>query len=95
MAFSLLMAFLFIHVAKAVHRHENTALAFSFDLKVQKSSDCAICDYHITKDADLPLVSFSSTQHTLPAYYTVNAYQSRLTSSIGLSYTDRGPPAVV
>jgi hypothetical protein len=94
LAFLLLMVFLFIHVAKAVHRHEPTTTGFSFELKVQKSSDCAICDYHLAKDADLHTATIEPTQNVLSAYCNMVAYQSRLTSSIGLSYSDRGPPAL-
>lgn len=94
MAFLLLMVFLFIHVAKAVHRHEGTTTGFSFELKVQKSSDCAICDYHLTKDADLHSATIAPAQNFCSAGCTIISYQSRLTSSIGLSYSDRGPPAL-
>jgi hypothetical protein len=95
LAFLLLMVFLFIHVAKAVHRHERAATGFSFELKVQKSGDCAVCDYHLTKDADLQTANIESAQDVLSASCNIVCYQSRLTSSIGLSYSDRGPPALV
>lgn len=88
------MVFLFIHVAKAIHKHERPGITFSFQLKVQKSSDCPICDYHIAKDGDLPVVLFSPAQNMLPGCYQIIPYQSQLISSIGLSYADRGPPVL-
>ena len=88
------MVFLFIHLAKAVHTHEHTAKAFSVEQTVQKSSDCPICDYHITKDADCQTILFSPGSDILSICYDCVAYKSRITTSVGLSYSDRGPPVL-
>ncbi len=88
------MVFLFIHVAKAVHKHADVATGFAFGLKVEKTNDCPICDYHITKDADWHTVVCSPAPLVLTTYTHIIAYQSRITSSIGCSYTDRGPPVL-
>jgi hypothetical protein len=92
LAFSGLVLFLFIHVAKAVHKHDKNGVKFSSGTKVHLSTDCPICDYHITKDADLPTEDLLPEKETHFTCYH-NTYFSRLTSSIGLSYADRGPPA--
>jgi hypothetical protein len=92
-AFFLLATFLFIHLAKTLHTHDRADFSSftSKEVQVQKGSDCSICDYHFTKDS-FHHTSFLDTQRRvyLNCYY--NFYQSIITSSIGLSYSDRGPP---
>ena len=93
-ALALLLVFLFIHAVKAVHTHDNLSqVKIGKDLlQFDKSSDCAICDYHFTKEA---LASFPEFQTTLLEHTTSHPvlFQTEPTSSIGLSFSDRGPPA--
>jgi len=92
----LLLVFSFIIAAKLFHSHETitTTNVSSHIEGVEKSSDCAVCDFHFSKDADAayqyvfePVLPFNST--------FLVSFQSEDASSIGLSYADRGPPATV
>jgi hypothetical protein len=91
----LLAVFLVITVVKLFHSHEALdAVQFSSGIEqVEQSSDCSICDYHFTKDTDYSVVAFVSKSPELISLIQI-CYESRITSSIGLSYTDRGPPAL-
>ena len=91
----LLVVFLVITVVKLFHSHEASgAVNYSLDIQqIEKSSECSICDYHFTKDTDYSVVAFAPKS---PEFISVTqiCYESRITSSIGLSYADRGPPAL-
>jgi hypothetical protein len=91
----LLAVFLFISIVKISHTHETIdATNFPNTIEhVETSSSCSICDYHFTKDADfeVPIFILAKPQTFLVTY---TSYQSRITSSIGLNYADRGPPAL-
>jgi hypothetical protein len=91
----LLAVFVSIQITKAVHTHDSTDCSslFSAKVQVQKSNDCSVCDYHFTKDTFLH-TSFLETQPKVYVNRYYNSYQSRVTSSIGLTYTDRGPPVI-
>ena len=92
----LLGIFVFVHVAKALHTHSIVSsiskLADETE-KVQTSSHCATCDYHLTKDTYYETASFELKE--APPYQPVYLfYKSYLFSSVGLHYSDRGPPAL-
>jgi hypothetical protein len=91
----LLAVFLLITGIKLLHSHH------AFDVsdysacteKFEKKADCPVCDYHFTKDAHFDSLSFTLKKlHPLAISYSF--FQSTTTSSIGLSYSDRGPPAL-
>ena len=92
----LLGIFVSVHVAKAFHTHARvnsiSKLAAGTDT-VQDSSACATCDYHFTKDSYDESVVWELRE--IPCYQPVfRFYKSYLASSIGLHYSDRGPPAL-
>jgi hypothetical protein len=95
-ALFMLLVFLFIHGLKLFHTHDQE---YSQDHKFQKEqvskvNHCDVCDYHFAKDTltqNSPIV-FSEAQG-LPDYF--NFYQSRSIRSIGLGYSDRGPPSLI
>ncbi|HEX2536512.1 MAG TPA: hypothetical protein VHK69_22370 [Chitinophagaceae bacterium] len=93
-AMLLVVLFLFIHVGKVLHRHETGARSHAYPAAAQweKGGDCAVCDYHFTKDADLAL---SLPPLPAPQYSSTFLihYQKASVASIGLPYADRGPPA--
>jgi hypothetical protein len=93
-AAGLLVVFLFITLTKIIHSHETnfTSESSSHVEQVVKSSHCSICDYHFTKDTDFQSTTFV-LQKVEASCVSPVFYQSRITSSIGLSYSDRGPPA--
>lgn len=95
LALLLLGVFLFIHIGKSMHTHEISVLAEkSFPTEqVSKSNDCPVCDFHFTKDAEHE-VKTNELSQPLPVAIQHTAFQSRHTASIGLSYSDRGPPAL-
>jgi hypothetical protein len=90
----LLAVFLVITVVKLLHSHEALGGShYSLGIEqIEKNSDCSICDYHFTKDTDYSVVVFATKS---PEFISVTSicYESRITSSIGFSYADRGPPA--
>jgi hypothetical protein len=94
-AFFLLVVFLFIHAVKVLHAHErNTSTCQEWSVsKVVEKGHCSICDYHFTKDAHNDFIIIELFHKQLPTLYFIS-YQSRKTSSIGLNYADRGPPAI-
>ncbi|HYE56199.1 MAG TPA: hypothetical protein VD996_15225 [Chitinophagaceae bacterium] len=90
----LLAVFLFITLIKLFHSHETYPASVSASVEqVEKKADCAICDYHFTKDTDHQILSFYGTAQQ-PATIFCISYTSRTASSVGLSYSDRGPPAL-
>jgi hypothetical protein len=91
----LLAVFLLITGAKLFHSHGALGAAnYSLGIEqIEKSSDCSICDYHFTKDADFSVIKFAPESIHFISYIHI-CYESRITSSIGLSYADRGPPAL-
>jgi hypothetical protein len=95
-ALFLLVVFLFIYVVKVFHHHEHTGTAQLFNKEAQqivKSNHCSICDYHLAKDSpgEIPILDLTLPQQQ--SFY-FDFYQSRTTSSIGLNFSDRGPPAL-
>ncbi|HYH13962.1 MAG TPA: hypothetical protein VD794_02000 [Flavisolibacter sp.] len=94
-ALLLLGIFLTIHVTKALHKHPSSLLTqvAGATEKVEASSDCAVCDYHFTKDCCNNVATIELFNETL-YQPVVLFYKSPLVSSIGLHYSDRGPPAL-
>lgn len=96
LAACLLAVFLLITAGKLFHTHgaAGPIADASYTGQVAKNSDCPVCDYHFTKDAGhlsdafAPATPFAFSSRTI-------AYESRTVSSIGLSYSDRGPPALI
>ena len=92
----LLLVFLFIHAAKALHQHdrghaksENAANKITL-----KAKSCAVCDYHFTKDADAQFTFINIIDGQLPLpFYLYPAPQ--IITSVGLACSDRGPPVAV
>jgi hypothetical protein len=94
-AAGLLVVFMFITVVKLFHSHDTHFAPHSSSHleQVVKDADCSICDYHFTKDTDFQNATFASQMAEVPRVVPV-FYQSRTTSSVGLNYADRGPPAL-
>jgi hypothetical protein len=95
-AICMLTLFLFIHSLKLVHSHDHdhpNSLKGNKEM-VSKAKHCGVCDYHFSKDAHKQNASFISFKVLeIPVY--LNFYQSESLSSIGLSYSDRGPPSLI
>jgi hypothetical protein len=92
---SLLAVFLVITCVKLFHSHGALGETnYSMDIEhIEKNTDCSICDYHFTKDTDDSVETFASNNPEFICFTSI-CYESRITSSIGLSYADRGPPAL-
>lgn len=94
-AFLLLAVFTTIQSAKVMHTHAATVTTHvSFDGDtVDKTGDCSICDYQLSKNAALPTIYFDIQK---PECYPVSfpLYQYSAITSIGLHFSDRGPPAL-
>jgi hypothetical protein len=92
----MLSLFLFIHGLKLLHsidHHLHDDPKGKKEL-VSSSKHCDICDYHFSKDAiKQNTLVFSSVVQNISVYS--NFYQSKSIRSIGLSYSDRGPPASI
>lgn len=92
-ALFLIAVFVFIHIVKVFHSHGNlTSHQVSKNTdQVKKSGVCFICDYHFTKDND----HVNNFHAANPQFQNSAEYIFRLprtTSSIGLVFSDRGPP---
>ncbi len=92
----LLAIFLFIHAGKIFHNHPcGSADAGSLTvLKKQVSPGCSICEFQLSKDAQLPVHSGASIPgKALRAEYIVSV--SDFFSSDLRSFSGRGPPALL
>lgn len=95
LAACLLAVFLLITGAKLFHTHGaagHTADS-SYTEQVAKGGDCQVCDYHFSKDTDHLRDVFTPAKPLALSSKDIS-YESRTASSIGLSYSDRGPPAL-
>ena len=92
-ALALFTVFFLTYAAKALHTHDPGTLVNSSKSihQVGETAHCSVCDYHLTKDAD---VFIGSITVDCRPYYVVHfiSYQSITISSTGLNYSDRGPP---
>jgi hypothetical protein len=92
----MLALFLFIQGLKLGHTHDHDP---SDNIKgekelVSKNNHCEICDYHFSAGFTIQNSQpISSVVQDIPFYF--NFYQSASINSIGLSYSDRGPPALI
>ncbi len=92
----MLALFLFIQGLKLDHTHGHDSAENIKGKKELISTDnhCEICDYHFsagfTMQNSQPI---SCVVQDIPCYF--NFYQSASINSIGLSYSDRGPPALI
>jgi len=92
----LLVLFLTLHIGKAFHHHTFTDTldkVSSETHQLKSSSDCSICDYQIAKDSSPAVATIEPLVIQEPVLHLVS-YQSRKIASIGLCYSDRGPPAI-
>jgi hypothetical protein len=92
----LLVVFLFITGARLFHSHETKpATRYSFGVAhVEETSDCAICDYHLAKDA-YHLTGFLQVKKAGPLVSSHCSYNTPFVTSIGSASSGRGPPAQV
>ena len=91
-AIVLFTVFFFVHAARALHTHDlDTIGNCSKSIHQVGKAHCSICDYHLTKDADV--FTGNITVDCTPCHVVYFfSYQNRTSSSIGLNYSDRGPP---
>ncbi|ACU62751.1 hypothetical protein Cpin_5320 [Chitinophaga pinensis DSM 2588] len=94
-AFLLLSVLMYVQGLKTFHRHDVSTVKYhaeASDLFFKSTHECAICDYHLCKDAVLP--SIPVVQQT-PFYYIVTDVCDTTDRSVNLSDTvsGRGPPA--
>ena len=94
-AFLLLAVFTTIQSAKVMHSHKATVTThISYDGDtVDKSTDCAICDYQLAKNAELQTIYFDILKPEC-LHVAFPLYQYSVITSIGLHFSDRGPPAL-
>jgi hypothetical protein len=95
LAILFLGVFLFIHLGKAIHSHELTSIAYqdSPTEQVSSTADCPVCDFHLTKDTEHQVATID-LELPLPGFIQKTSFQSRRPSSIELTFSDRGPPAL-
>lgn len=94
LAACLLAVFCWITGVKLFHTHHpDRFVLIPGGEQLEQDPGCVICDYHIAQDAD-------ATQALQPALHQCwfqqesALYRGHFTSSIGLAYSDRGPPAI-
>lgn len=83
-----------VFIVKTIHHHDcyKTYLLSENSDQVSSNEDCPICDFHFTKDIEILTTAFSPIENFTVTHF-LSFYQSIKTSSIGLNYSDRGPPA--
>jgi hypothetical protein len=98
-AFLLMAMLLYIQGVQVFHRHDYTPVKHQKTTQlpghlVKANHSCAICDYHLAKDAALP-----AAQVILPSlcYYPVTNTFRPSAPHAGLQYTqaNKGPPALL
>jgi hypothetical protein len=96
LAAGLLAVFLLITGAKLFHTHGslNHLADSSYNAYADSNVECPVCDYQFAKDTDHSAPAIMQAKQWAVSE-AVTFYTNRTTSSIGLSYTDRGPPAVI
>jgi hypothetical protein len=85
--------FLFVHFLKLSHHHtgseQDSGCVTSQD--IIKAAACGVCDYHFTKDSECTLpVALPAPRVPFKGY--TFSFTSQIPSSIGLLFSDRGPP---
>ncbi len=89
--------FLFVHVVKAAHQHDGVQTInkeLSGHAQVSSSTDCSICDYHLTKDS-YHFNEALQVKATEPVFISYSFYNTPFVTSIGSTSSGRGPPALV
>jgi hypothetical protein len=91
----LITVILAIHAIKLIHCHEQAKpadLTIQTD-KVSTADACLICDYHFAEDAEYIFSFILVVNQPESILYSI-LYKSQTIASIGLHYSDRGPPAL-
>jgi hypothetical protein len=90
-----LALFLFIHIVKVSHYHDQTHAISKEMSKGQHVSssylDCSICDYQVAKDS-YHFTDFPSEQKAFHGFPSFSFYNTPFVTSIGSSSSGRGPP---
>ncbi|WP_207515278.1 hypothetical protein [Longitalea luteola] len=63
--------------------------------KLSNHTECAICEFHFTQDVDLTITAPSIDPISFSIHKAFTYSPNNFTSSIGLSFSDRGPPALL
>jgi len=95
-ALFLLLVLMYVQGLKTFHRHDAGTVKYhadAFALFFKSAHECAICDYHLCKDAVLPAIPV--VQQT-PFYYIITDVHYAAQRPVDLSGTlsGRGPPAL-
>jgi hypothetical protein len=96
-AIALMAVLFFVQGVKLLHRHDYASSGKTGHIAGHQLSTahyCAICDYHLTKDAELPSV----TDGLPPLSYHYIAYTFRPSPAYpGMVYAhaNKGPPAMM
>jgi hypothetical protein len=92
-AILLVAIFSFTYCIKAFHSHDNDLQFSGTGHQIEKSNECPVCEFQPVKDSDHAMaeITLLNPKAQCDAF---PFYQSNFTSSIGLSYSDRGPPAL-
>jgi len=86
---------IFVQMVKVLHKHHHYEIAWHDNTghHLQPSHDCAICDYHLLKDAVLPgnisLPKILSTTYSYLTFQTTGQFNGEIQISAG-----RDPPSV-
>lgn len=94
-AFLLLLVLMYVQALKTFHRHDAGTVKYHADASApffKSAHECAICDYHLCKDAVLPAIPVVQQP---PFYYIITAVHYVPQRPVDLSGTlsGRGPPA--
>ncbi|MBW8682954.1 hypothetical protein [Chitinophaga rhizophila] len=96
-ALVLLSILVYVQGVKAFHRHDVVSARYDTDVThsvLKAAHDCAVCDYHLCKDAVLPdLPAFHQPLRYYLMLDTVSV--SAILTCLPAVHADRGPPAPV
>jgi hypothetical protein len=96
-AIALMAVLFFVQGVKLLHRHDYASsgkIHHPSGAHIGAAHYCAICDYHLTKDAELPSV----TEAQAPLSYQYITYTFRPSPDYpGMIYVhaNKGPPAMI
>jgi len=93
-AIALMAVLFFVQGVKLLHRHDYAKTHTSNGHHLATAHYCAICDYHLTKDAELPSV-IAALPPLSYQYITYTFRPSPTGSGMVYVHANKGPPAMM
>jgi len=97
MAIALIAALFFVQGVKLLHRHDYASsgkMHSPSGAHIAAKHYCAICDYHLTKDAELPSITDAAPPLSYQ-YITYTFRPSLVYPGMIYVHANKGPPAMM